>query len=46
MKKTLLRLLLIMSLPALLQAEVRKFTDTSGREIQAELVAVGGIRWK
>ena len=42
MKKTLLRLLLIMSLPAFLQAEVRKFTDTSGREIQAELVAVRG----
>lgn len=41
MKKILAALLLLTS-SAFVNAEVRKFTDTNGREIQAELIAVRG----
>ncbi len=42
MKLLVTLLLALVCLPALSQAEIRKFTDTTGREIEAELVAVRG----
>ena len=42
MKKPTVLLLALLAISAFSNAEVRKFTDNTGREMQAELIAVRG----